>query len=74
MTSSSLRIGMDFTWYFWISSLLRWALIILRLTLDGAEKCALRDLRRDDETFGLNFIAVWARLDQLLVEVGAHNL
>merc|ERR1719313_1561022 len=50
-------MGMDLTWYFWCNSLFRWALMILRLSLDGAEKCALRDLRRDDETLGLYFIA-----------------
>jgi len=30
--------------------------MILRLSLDGAVKCALRDLRREEDTFGLNFI------------------
>merc|ERR1712097_177537 len=56
MTSSSLRIGMDLTLYFCTSSLLRWELMIFLLTLDGAVKCALRDLRRDDDTFWLYFM------------------
>lgn len=36
------------TLYFSRSSLLRGALMMLRRTLEGASKCALRDLRREE--------------------------
>ena len=32
--------------------------MILRRSEDGAVKCALRDFRLEEDTFGLNFIAV----------------
>ena len=40
---------MEHTLYFSRSSLLRGALRMLRRTLEGALKCALRDLRREEE-------------------------
>lgn len=57
-TSSSLRIGSDRTLYLVRSSLDKGDDMILRRTEEGAEKCALRDLRREDETSGLNFILI----------------
>ena len=38
----------ELTLCFSLSSLLRGALIMFRRTVDGAEKCALRDLRLDE--------------------------
>lgn len=55
-TSSSLRMGSERTLYFWRRSLHKGALISFRLTLDGAVKCALRLLRREELTFLLYFI------------------
>ena len=40
--------------------------MMIRRTLEGAVKCALRDLRLEELTFGLNFISasapLWLRL------------
>ena len=44
-----------------LSSLDKGLDIILRRTLEGALKCALRDLRLDDETVALYFIVPCAR-------------
>lgn len=43
-----MRAGCRPTLYFSRSSLLRGALMMLRRTLEGASKCALRDLRREE--------------------------
>ena len=50
---------MDLALYFDRSSVESGALISTRRTLDGAEKCALRHLRRELVTRGLYFIVVW---------------
>lgn len=55
-TSSSLRMGMDLTLYFWRSSLDRGEDMIFLLMCEGALKCLLRFLRREDVTKGLSFI------------------
>lgn len=57
-TSSSLRIGIERTLYFWRSSLLKGDDISLRRMCDGAEKWRARFFRRDDETFLLSFILI----------------
>lgn len=46
--SRSLGRGKRHTLYFSRSSLLRGALMMVRRTLEGAEKCALRDLRLEE--------------------------
>jgi len=56
LTSSSLRIGIDRVLYFPRSSLDREDDMIFLRTDEGAEKWALRDLRRDEEVSALNFI------------------
>ena len=58
LTSSSFLTGIDRQLCCFFSSGDSEADMILRRSLDGAVKCALRDLRRDEDTFGLNFIAV----------------
>lgn len=55
-TSSSLRIGSERVLCLALRSFERPEDIILRRTEEGAEKCALRDLRREEETSGLYFI------------------
>lgn len=55
-TSSSLRMGMDLTLYFWRSSLDRGEDMIFLLMCEGALKCLLRFLRREDVTKGLSFM------------------
>lgn len=55
-TSSSFRIGMDLTLYFWRSSLDRGEDIIFLRMCDGALKCLLRFLRREEVTNGLIFM------------------
>lgn len=55
-TSSSLRMGMDLTLYFWRSSLDKGEDMIFRLMCEGALKCLLRFLRREDVTNGFSFM------------------
>lgn len=55
-TSSSLRMGMDLTLYFWRSSLDKGEDMIFLLMCEGALKCLLRFLRREDVTNGFNFM------------------
>lgn len=55
-TSSSLRMGMDLTLYFWRSSLDRGEDMIFLLMCEGALKCLLRFLRREEVTNGLSFM------------------
>lgn len=55
-TSSSLRMGMDLTLYFWRSSLDRGEDMIFLLMCEGALKCLLRFLRREDVTNGFSFM------------------
>lgn len=55
-TSSSLRMGIDLTLYFWRSSLDRGEDIIFLLMCEGALKCLLRFFRREDVTNGLSFM------------------
>ena len=60
-TSSFLRIGNERTLYFARSSEDNGDDIIIRRTDDGAEKCALRDLRRDEDTASERFIVLDGR-------------
>lgn len=55
-TSSSLRMGMDLTLYFWRSSLDKGEDMIFLLMCEGALKCLLRFLRREDVTNGFSFM------------------
>lgn len=55
-TSSSLRMGIDLTLYFWRSSLDNGEDMIFLLMCEGALKCLLRFLRREDVTNGFSFM------------------
>lgn len=55
-TSSSLRMGMDLTLYFCRSSLDKGEDMIFLLMCEGALKCLLRFLRREDVTNGFSFM------------------
>lgn len=55
-TSSSLRMGMDLTLYFWRSSLDRGEDMIFLRMCEGALKCLLRFLRREEVTNLLSFM------------------
>lgn len=55
-TSSSLRMGIDLTLYFWRSSLDSGEDMIFLLMCEGALKCLLRFLRREDVTNGFSFM------------------
>lgn len=59
-TSSSLRMGIDLTLYFWRSSLDRGEDMIFLLMCEGALKCLLRFLRREDVTNGFSFMMLEA--------------
>lgn len=55
------KAGCRLTLYFSRSSLLRGALMMLRRTLEGASKCALRDLRREEWTVrGRPLLVLWS--------------
>jgi hypothetical protein len=58
LTSSSFLTGIDLQLCCFFSSGDSEADMILRRSEDGAVKCALRDFRLEEDTFGLNFIAV----------------
>lgn len=60
-TSSSFRMGMDLTLYFWRSSLDRGEDMIFLLMCEGALKCLLRFLRREDVTNGFSFMMLSIR-------------
>lgn len=60
-TSSSLRMGMDLTLYFWRSSLDSGEDMIFLLMCEGALKCLLRFLRREDVTNGFSFMMLQER-------------
>lgn len=55
-TSSSFLMGMDLTLYFWRSSLERGEDMIFLRMCEGALKCLLRFLRREEVTNGLSFM------------------
>jgi len=65
LTSSSLRTGMERTWYLFRSSDESAELISTRRTDEGALKCALRDLFRFEDTAGSNFMAKTTRKERL---------
>lgn len=67
-TSSSLRIGMDLTLYFWRSSLDSGEDMIFLLMCEGALKCLLRFLRREDVTNWLSFMMLWGETNRLYCE------
>lgn len=72
-TSSSLRMGIDLTLYFWRSSLDSGEDMIFLLMCEGALKCLLRFLRREDVTNGFSFMMLWANKTCRLLTNWHHN-